>query len=41
MKPSRRHPVNKNRSARKFRRQAGRTKALNVRGPMMRGGTRL
>jgi len=41
MRPSSRRPVNKNRSARRFRKQAGRTKALNVRGPMMRGGTRL
>jgi hypothetical protein len=41
MRPSRRHHVSKRRSARKFRRQAGKTKALNLRGPMMRGGTRL
>lgn len=41
MRPSSRHPVNKRRSARKFRHQAGRTKGVNLRGPMMRGGTRL
>ena len=41
MRPSSRHPVNKRRSARRFRKQAGRTKAANMRGPMMRGGTRL
>lgn len=35
----RRHPVNKSRSARKFRNQVGRTKAANMRGPM-RGGFR-
>lgn len=41
MKPLKRHRVSKARSARKFRHQAGRTKAVNLRGPMMRGGTRL
>lgn len=35
----RRHGVNKGHSARKFRRQVGRTKAVNMRGPM-RGGFR-
>lgn len=35
----RRSPVNKSRSARKFRGQVGRTKAANMRGPM-RGGFR-
>lgn len=35
-----RFAVNKNRSARKFRKNIGRTKALNLRGPM-RGGIRL
>jgi len=35
----RRHSVNKHRSASKFRHQAGRTKAANLRGPM-RGGFR-
>lgn len=35
----RRIPVNKHRSARKFRRQVGKTKAANMRGPM-RGGYR-
>lgn len=34
-----RFPVNKHRSARKFRSQSGRTKAANMRGPM-RGGFR-
>ena len=35
----RRHPVNKHRSAKKFRKQVGHTKAANMRGPM-RGGFR-
>ena len=35
----RRHAVHKGHSARKFRRQVGRTKAANMRGPM-RGGFR-
>lgn len=35
-----RRAVNKAASARKFRSQAGRTKSLNMRGPM-RGGIRL
>lgn len=35
----RRHAVNKHRSARKFRKQVGHTKAANMRGPM-RGGFR-
>jgi len=35
----RRYGVNKGRSARKFRHQAGRTKIANLRGPM-RGGFR-
>lgn len=33
--------VNKKRSARKFRRNVGRTKAINMRAMPMRGGTRL
>jgi hypothetical protein len=37
----RRHGVNKHRSARKFRHQAGRTKAPNVVQGPMRGGWRL
>lgn len=41
MRPSSRRSVSKGRSARKFRRQAGRTKAVNIRGPLMRGGIRL
>lgn len=36
-----RHAVNKRRSAKKFRRNVGRTKALNMRGAPMRGGIRL
>ena len=36
-----RHHVNKAKSARKFRKQAGRTKAANVAPPPMRGGIRL
>ena len=35
----RRHRVNKHRSAKKFRKQVGHTKAANMRGPM-RGGFR-
>lgn len=35
-----RHPVNKYKSATKFRAQVGKTKAANLRGPM-RGGFRL
>lgn len=35
----RRIPVNKHRSARKFRKQVGKTKIANMRGPM-RGGFR-
>lgn len=35
----RRHHVNKHSSSRKFRKQVGRTKVANVRGPM-RGGFR-
>lgn len=35
----RRHSVHKGHSARKFRRQVGRTKIANMRGPM-RGGFR-
>lgn len=41
MRPSKRYGVSKNRSARKFRRQVGRTKAINVRPNPMRGGIRL
>lgn len=37
----RRFPVNKSASARKFRGNSGRTKALNMRGAPMRGGIRL
>lgn len=40
MRPLRRHAVNKSRSAGKFRRQVGRTKLTNLKGPM-RGGIRL
>lgn len=40
MRPSRRRPVSKVRSARKFRSQVGRTKAVNFKG-VMRGGIRL
>jgi len=36
-----RKPVNKFKSAKKFRGQVGRTKAANVRGNPMRGGIRL
>lgn len=41
MRPSSRGGVNKRRSARKFRRNVGRTKAANMRGQPMRGGIRL
>lgn len=37
----RRSPVNKHRSARKFRSQSAHTKAANLRGNPMRGGIRL
>lgn len=37
----RRAPVNKHKSARKFRKQVGRTKAANLRQGPMRGGWRL
>jgi len=40
MRPLSRHPVNKNKSARKFRKQAARTKGVNIPG-VMRGGIRL
>lgn len=40
MRPVKRFGVNKSASARKFRSQARRTKAMNIRGPM-RGGIRL
>lgn len=36
-----RFKVNKGKSARKFNRQDGRTKAINMRGAPMRGGIRL
>lgn len=41
MRPSSRSPVNKYRSARKFRKQTSRTKVQNLRGAPMRGGWRL
>ena len=40
MKPLSRGHVNKGRSARRFRSAVGRTKSVNMRGPM-RGGIRL
>lgn len=40
MRPLSRHPVNKSRSAGKFRRQTRRTNQRNMAGPM-RGGIRL
>jgi hypothetical protein len=36
-----RHPVNKARSAKKFRAQSGKTKFANMKGSPMRGGIRL
>lgn len=41
MRPLRRGPVNKGRSARQFRSKARKSKALNLRGAPMRGGIRL
>lgn len=41
MKPLSRHPVNKGKSARKFKKAVGRTKAANVAAAPMRGGWRL
>jgi hypothetical protein len=40
MRPLKRGHVNKHKSARKFRKSSGRTKARNLKGPM-RGGIRL
>lgn len=40
MRPVSRKPVSKHRSAAKFRKSVGRTKAANITGPM-RGGIRL
>lgn len=40
MRPLKRHSVSKKHSARKFRKNVGRTKAVNMKGPM-RGGIRL
>lgn len=39
MRPLKRSPVNKHRSARSFRQHSKRTKAANMKGPM-RGGIR-
>lgn len=41
MRPSRRHGVNKHRSAKKFRRNSMHTKAINMHGGLARGGWRL
>lgn len=41
MKPSSRYPVNKGRSAAKFRSKTMRTKAANMVPPPMRGGYRM
>lgn len=41
MYPSKRHGINKNRSAKKFRSQHGRTKQVNVKAGLARGGIRL
>ena len=40
IRPNRRFSVNKRKSAGKFRRNVGRTKLLNLKGPM-RGGYRI
>lgn len=36
-----RHPVNKHKSAKQFKRNVGKTKSINLRGAPMRGGIRL
>jgi len=36
-----RHPVNKHKSAKVFKRHVGKTKSINLRGAPMRGGIRL
>lgn len=41
MRPVKRSPVNKHGSAKAFRRQAGKTKKVNVSPGPMRGGIRL
>lgn len=41
MRPVARYGTNKRQSARKFRRNVGRTKGLNIRPAPMRGGFRL
>ena len=41
MKPLSRYSVNKNRSAQKFRKASGKTKAANIKVTPMRGGWRL
>lgn len=41
MRPVKRYPVNKGRSAGKFRRNVSRTKAANLQAVPMRGGWRL
>lgn len=41
MRPVRRQAVSKFKSARRFRKQVGRTKAMNFRPGAMRGGIRL
>lgn len=41
MRPLKRKPVSKRGSAREFRSNATRTKAVNMRGAPMRGGIRL
>lgn len=41
MRPVQRGHVNKSKSASRFRRQVGRTKAANIAPPPMRGGIRL
>lgn len=41
MKPSYRSPVNKRRSAKRFRQAVGRTKGANILTGPMRGGIRL
>lgn len=41
MRPLKRKPINKHRSARTFRKQSSRTKAANLKGGIQRGGWRL
>lgn len=41
MKPLKRKPINKNSSAKQFKRNVSKTKVVNIKKPLMRGGERL